>query len=82
MPNIKPISDLKDYHEVLRSCRVGEPVFLTKDGKGRYFLLDIQEYERQQATITLLSKLAEGENAIKTGEEWETLDDLSKSLGG
>jgi hypothetical protein len=32
MPNIKPVSDLRNYNEVLRSCQVGEPVFLTKNG--------------------------------------------------
>ncbi|NPV53878.1 MAG: type II toxin-antitoxin system Phd/YefM family antitoxin [Firmicutes bacterium] len=80
MPNIKPVSDLRNYNEVLRSCHVGEPVFLTKNGRGRYVLLDIQEYEKQQAVIKLLSKLSEAEDAIKTGEEWESLDDLKKAL--
>ena len=27
MPNIKPISDLRNYTEVLRDIAVGEPVF-------------------------------------------------------
>ena len=34
MPNIKPISDLRNYTEVLRDIAVGEPVFLTKNGRG------------------------------------------------
>jgi len=73
MPNIKPVSDLRNYNEVLRSCQVGEPVFLTKNGRGRYVLLDIQEYEKQQAVIKLLSKLAEAEDTIKAGEEWQEI---------
>lgn len=32
MPNIKPISDLRNYSEVLRDVAVGAPVFLTKMG--------------------------------------------------
>ncbi|ACL21319.1 prevent-host-death family protein [Desulfitobacterium sp. LBE] len=80
MPNIKPVSDLRNYNEVLRSCQVGEPVFLTKNGRGRYVLMDIQEYERQQAVVKLLSKLAEAEDIIETGKEWRTLDDLKKAL--
>jgi PHD/YefM family antitoxin component YafN of YafNO toxin-antitoxin module len=64
----------------LRACQVGEPVFLTKNGRGRYVLLDIQEYEKQQAVIKLLSKLSKAEDAIKTGEGWESLDDLKKAL--
>jgi antitoxin Phd len=76
MPNIKPVSDLRNYNDVLKSCQVGEPVFLTKNGRGRYVLLDIQEYEKQQAVIKLLAKLSEAEDAVKAGEEWKTLDDL------
>ena len=30
MPNIKPVSDLRNYGDVLRDVAVGQPVFLTK----------------------------------------------------
>ena len=30
MPNIKPISDLRNYSEVLRDVSIDSPVFLTK----------------------------------------------------
>ena len=80
MPNIKPVSDLRNYTEILRSCQVGEPVFLTKNGRGRYVLLDMQEYEKQQAVIKLLSKLSEADDAIKAGDTWKSLDDLKKAL--
>ncbi|MEW6173690.1 MAG: type II toxin-antitoxin system prevent-host-death family antitoxin [Bacillota bacterium] len=80
MPNIKPVSDLRNYNDVLRSCRIGEPVFLTKNGRGRYVLLDMQEYEKQQAVIKLLLKLFEAEDTVKTGDGWKSLDDLKKAL--
>ena len=44
MPNIKPISDLRNYNEVLRDVAEGAPVFLTKNGRGRYAILDLREY--------------------------------------
>lgn len=81
MPNIKPISDLRNYNEVLKYCENGEPVFLTKNGHGKYVILDIEEYERQQSVFKLLSKLNEAEDAIKTGAEWQSIDDLKNSLG-
>jgi len=79
MPNIKPVSDLRNYNEVLRTVAVGEPVFLTKNGRGRYALVDIEDYERTQATLKLMSQLAAGE---KSGREngWLTIDELEKSL--
>ena len=80
MPNIKPVSDLRNYNEVLKTVAVGEPVFLTKNGRGRYALLDITDYEKAQSTIKLLSQLADGEaEGHKKG--WLTVDELEKSLG-
>ena len=81
MPNIKPISDLRNYNEVLKDCQNGEPVFLTKNGRGKYVLVDIEEYDKQQTILKLLSKLNEAEEAIRTGDEWQPLDDLKRSLG-
>lgn len=66
MPNIKPVSDLRNYNKVLKDVTVGEPVFLTKNGRGRYAIIDIADYERTQATIKLMSELAKGQ---KSGEE-------------
>ena len=81
MPNIKPISDLRNYNEVLRDVAAGEPVFLTKNGRGRYAVVDIQEYEKSQAMVKLLTELAGG---VRSGQEegWLALDDVVKTLLG
>lgn len=81
MPNIKPVSDLRSYNEVLRDIEVGDPVFLTKNGRGKYVILDIEEYQKSQATITLLSKLMEAEKAIIDGDEWLSEDEVHDDLG-
>ena len=60
MPNIKPISDLRNYSDVLHDVAVGAPVFLTKNGRGKYAILDIQDFEKTQATIRLMNELAKG----------------------
>lgn len=60
MPNIKPISDLRNYTEVLQDVAVGAPVFLTKNGRGRYAIVDIHDYEKDQATLQLMNELAKG----------------------
>lgn len=81
MPNIKPVSDLRNYNEVLRDITVGEPVFLTKNGRGKFAIVDIKEYEKTQATLKLLSKLMEAEKAVKNGDEWLSEEQIRKSLG-
>ncbi len=80
MPNIKPISDLRNYGEVLRDVAIGAPVFLTKNGHGRYAVLDIEEYkeyEKMQAWRKLKAELDEGR---RSGEEngWIPADEMRK----
>ncbi len=81
MPKIKPVSDLRNYNEVLKEITVGDPVFLTKNGRGRFAILDIKEYEKNQATIKLLSELMEAEKAVKTGDEWLAEEQVKEDLG-
>lgn len=75
MPNIKPISDLRNYSEVLHDVAVGAPVFLTKNGRGRYAILDMQDYEKTQAKLRLMSKLAKGWKSGET-EGWLSLEEM------
>ncbi len=80
MPNIKPISDLRNYNEVLHDVAIDAPVFLTKNGQERYAIMDMQDYEKTQATLRLLDELAKGR---KSGEEkgWLTLEAVEENLG-
>ena len=82
MPNIKPISDLRNYGEVLRDVAIGAPVFLTKNGHGRYAVLDIveyKEYEKMLAWRQLHSELSAGR---QSGEEsgWIPADEVRTHL--
>lgn len=65
LPNIKPVSDLRNDNEVLRDTSEGKPVFLTKNGRGKYAILDIHEYERMRVSIELMSRLSVGEQNAK-----------------
>ena len=81
MANILPVSDLKNYNEVLKNCRKGEPVFMTKNGRERFVVLDIEDYGREQAEKKLLVKLQEAEEAVKDGKGWLSLDELKELVG-
>ena len=48
MPNIKPISDLRNYATVLETVQVGKPLYLTKNGRGCYTVMNIDEQEEQR----------------------------------
>ena len=81
MPNILPVSDLRNYNEVLKNCQVGEPVFLTKNGRGKFVVMDIEDYEREKAEKKLLMKLQEAEDAVKDEKEWMTLEEVKSKFG-
>jgi len=81
MASILPVSDLRNYNEVLKNCQVGEPVFLTKNGRGKFVVIDIEDYEREREEKKLLLKLQEAEEVVKDGQGWLTLDELKVTVG-
>ena len=66
MTNIIPISDLKNYTEVLSHCDNGSTVYLTRNGRGKYVVQSLQEHEKLKATVSLLAELARGVDAIRS----------------
>ena len=66
MPNIRPISDLRNNsNEISEFCRgTREPVFITRNGVGDMVVMSIETYERQQAQLALYEKLADAELEI------------------
>lgn len=80
MPNIKPISDLRNYTEVLKEISDGSPVFLTRNGRGEYVILDMEEYDKLRATVQLMSKLEKGEQSARENG-WTSSEDAREKLG-
>ncbi|MDO5128186.1 MAG: type II toxin-antitoxin system prevent-host-death family antitoxin [Eubacteriales bacterium] len=81
MPNILPVSDKRNYNEVLKNCQVGETVFLTQNARGKFVVMDFADYEREKCEKKLLMKLQEAERAVKDESAWMSLDELKKSVG-
>ena len=76
-PCILPVSDLRNYNEVLQNVTEDSPVFLTKNGRGCYVVIDIKEYERMVAELKLQKALAEGEHSAEQGR-WLSAADVRK----
>ncbi|MGN0396119.1 MAG: prevent-host-death protein [Coprococcus sp.] len=82
-PNIKPVSDLRNYTEVLKEVDASNRVYLTRNGHGQYGILtmaEIDELDRCRAAYTLFSKLKNAEERADR-EGWISADDLEKELG-
>ena len=79
MPIIKPVSDLRNYSEVLKNIKTGSPVYLTKNGRGRYVIQDMGDYEKKEAAIKLMSDLEKGRLSGEK-EGWYTLEEVRKEF--
>ena len=79
MPSIKPVSDLRSYTDVLADVGEGSPVFLTKNGRGKYAILDIRDYDGLMAAGTLAGELARGrrEGDVRAHFGRRAADDVS-----
>ena len=85
MPNIKPISDLRNYAAVLETVQMRQKQQMTKNGRGCYTVMNIDEqeeqrekaekYDQMQAQLRLMCELAEGR---RSGEEegWISSEDV------
>ena len=62
MPTIRSSADLRNgYNEISSFChQYGEPVFITKNGKGDLAVLSIEAYEQLLGRFELYSLLREG----------------------
>ena len=82
MPNIKPISELRNYGEVLRDVAIGSPVFLTKNGHGRYAVMDIEEYREYEKMLAWRYLENELDKGRRSGEEkgWFDADEVRANL--
>ena len=83
MPSILPISDLRNYTEVLKkvdnSCRV----YLTRNGRGVYAIMpitEVDEYDKLKAEKALAQDLRSAEERAQK-EGWINADEFDKEMG-
>ena len=72
MEGIQPIAILKNYARVIDEVQDGEPIVLTENGVGRAVLVNINEWQRRQAEIWLLTQLNSAEQEFGEGEDIDT----------
>lgn len=70
MPTIRSSADLRNsYNEISTFChQYGEPVFITKNGKGDLAVMSIEAYEQLQGRIELYSLIQKGMDDIQSGD--------------
>ena len=63
-----------------QSNRAKFPVYLTKNGRGRYVIQDMGTSEKREAAIKLMAELEKGRSS---GEKqgWYTLEEVKSEFG-
>jgi hypothetical protein len=77
MPKILPISDLRNYTEVLNQVDVDKPVYLTRNGRGTYAISKIDDYDRGETVEELLKEIQKGEKSLAK-DKGVALDQIAK----
>jgi prevent-host-death family protein len=83
MPNIRPISDLRNYTSVLKEVKYGERVYLTRNGVGECAIIDMKELDELDKMIALrgLMKDLDRAKARAEREGWIDADEAERILG-
>jgi hypothetical protein len=77
MPKILPISDLRNYTEVLNQVDIDRPVYLTRNGRGTYVISKIDDYNPEETVEEMLKEIQKGEASLK-GDKHIALDEMAK----
>ena len=79
MPTILPISDLRNYTDVLNRVDVDKTVYLTRNGRGTYVISKLDDYDRDTTAEQLVAEIKKGEESAKGGST-VSVEDVAKSL--
>ena len=78
MPQIRPITDLRNATEISDLCHARrEPVFITKNGYGDLVVMSIETYEAMLETAAVDAAIAETEAEFeRDGQLYDAKDAL------
>ena len=70
MPQIRPITDLRNTTEISELCHAKrEPLFITKNGYGDLVVMSIETYEEMFETAQIDAAISEAEREVAAGGE-------------
>ena len=83
MPNIMPISELRNYTKVVNNVKYGNRVYLTKNGYDQVTMInskELDEIEKELALYRFKLEMEKGERSILEAGTISA-EDLEKELG-
>ncbi len=65
MTIILPMANEKSISDAFRQCDNGNVVYFAKNGRSRYAMMNLEAYERMEATSQLMAELFKGIESIR-----------------
>lgn len=85
MPQIRPITDLRNTNDISELCHSSmEPIFITKNGYGDLVVMSMDKYDELIRKAELYEKLALAEQQMEKGELLDgdaVFEELTKKYG-
>ena len=80
MPQIRPITDLRNTNEISELCHAKkEPIFITKNGYGDLVIMSIETFDSMLKNSELDTAIAEAETEYTSDHQ---LKDAREALSG
>jgi len=81
MPQIRPITDLRNTTEISEACHAKkEPMFITKNGYGDLVIMSIEAYEDMLQTAQIDLAISEAEQEVAQGAKLLDAEEALTSL--
>ena len=83
MPAIMPISDLRNYTDVLKEVDSSSRVYLTRNGRGAYAIMTVEEADELDRLRTIHNVLGDLKKAeLRSDREgWVSDEEMQKVMG-
>ncbi|MCL2403328.1 MAG: prevent-host-death protein [Coriobacteriia bacterium] len=76
-----PVSSLTNYNNVLSEVDSGKEVVLTKNGRSKYAVIDIETWQYTTSMLRFLSDMKAVDEEMSSGGKWHTSEDMFQRLG-
>ena len=81
MPQIRPITDLRNTTEISNLCHAKrEPIFITKNGYGDMVVMSMEAFEKLQFESEVYFKLKEAEREAELTDKRFSSKDVLKAM--
>ena len=81
MTYTEAVSTLTNYNKVLSRVDQGHEVILTKNGRSRYAVVDVEEWNYTKAMLRFLTDMRTVDEEMRLGGKAYTEEELLASLG-